>query len=91
MQGAHWHFSSFTDRTVWQQRSCRTGLATRLQTSVSGVFQPICVAHLAALIAKSCLTEVQGMLGGTIRFGTDYEFIVGMGAANGPKVDNVIS
>lgn len=67
-------------KLVYIHKGCRIGLQVPYPPSPIQ-FPRIYVAHLASVIAKQCLTEEKGFLGGIIRFRVANEFNVILGAA----------
>lgn len=66
-------------KAIWDYGGAVLGLQVPYPTA-SEKFPPIVVAHAAALIARKCVTSVQGYLGGATRFGRNGQFYVIVGA-----------
>ena len=64
----------------WTKGSCIIGVGTAVPSPLVGVFQPALVAHLAAGIAKICLTDQAGQRGGTLKFGEPMQLVAVLGA-----------
>ena len=75
----HWQLGG-TTVVRWTKGSCVIGVGTAVETPLIGVFQPALVAHLAAGIAKVCLTDQAGQRGGKIKFGEPLQLVAVLGA-----------
>ena len=64
----------------WAKGSCIIGVGTAVPPPFVAVFQPALVAHLAAGIAKICLTNQGGHRGGKIKFGEAMQLVAVLGA-----------
>ena len=65
----------------WTKGSCIIGVGTAIETPLVGVFQPALIAHLAAGIAKMCLTDQAGQRGGKIKFGEPMQLVAVLGGS----------
>lgn len=63
----------------WTQGSCIIGVGTAVDTPLVGIFQPALIAHLAAGIAKVCLTDQAGQRGGKVTFGRAMQMVAVLG------------
>ncbi|KAF6228425.1 hypothetical protein HO133_008155 [Letharia lupina] len=75
----HWDRSSILP-VESASGTCSIILA-RVTDTADGIFQPILVAHAAALLVRSCVTARWGYQGGTARIGQRQDFVVYLSAS----------
>lgn len=80
------------ERKTWTSNQCRIAVwaPSYVQRTVSGVFQPVVVAHLAAKIAQECFKPGR-ILGGYVTFGDYEELTVVLGATRSHLVGTATS
>jgi len=86
-----WTFKP-NDRKTWTSNGCliTVGATPSTARTVSAVFQPVVVAHLAAKVAQECFRPGQ-VLGGTVTFGDHQELIVALGGMRSYDADTATS
>ena len=65
-------------------RSCSI-ILTRSSARSDDVFQPVLIAHAAALVTKNCVTQLFGFQGGYARIGAGVGFLVYVSASGDPR------
>ena len=68
--------------TNWQ--SCSV-ILTRSSARSDDVFQPVLIAHAAAVVTKNCVIQQFGFQGGYARIGTGVGFLVYVSASGDPR------
>jgi hypothetical protein len=80
------------ERKTWSSNECRIAVwaPSYVQRTVSGIFQPVVVSHLAAKIAQECF-KPDRILGGYVTFGEHQELTVVLGATRSNLVGTATS